>query len=185
MTIVWLKNVSSPLRDFHRLEAPHSLSLSFLIKHMSADLIWQLVKNNNSFLVKRGRTNRSGCVQFSREPGNVMGVNSFKYSGLACGKTISIGTSEDGKNVTLTTKVLYKAQYTIYILSIDGMPFHLFDSSFYDSFFSYSDIFSLLLIGPKAVEQARLCLLDCRASLPNEEESEGHERVFPERQLPL
>ena len=152
---------------------------------MSADLIWQLVKNNNSFLVKRGRTNRSGCVQFSREPGNVMGVNSFKYSGLACGKSISIGTSEDGKNVTLTTKVLYKAQYTIYILSIDGMPFHLFDSSFYDSFFSYSDIFSLLLIGPKAVEQARLCLLDCRASLPNEEESEGHERVFLERQLPL
>ena len=152
---------------------------------MSADLIWQLVKNNNSFLVKRGRTNRSGCVQFSREPGNVMGVNSFKYSGLACGKTISIGTSEDGKNVTLTTKVLNKAHYIhTYYRSIE-CHFTSLNLPFVTLFISYSDVYSLLLKGPKAVEQARLCLLDCRASFPNEEESEGHERVFLERQLPL
>ena len=39
---------------------------------MSADLVWQIVKNNNAYLVKK-------CgVQFSSEPGNLMNVNSFK-----------------------------------------------------------------------------------------------------------
>jgi large subunit ribosomal protein L28e len=44
---------------------------------MSADLIWSLVKNNNSFLVKRNG------VTFSSEAGNLVNRNSFKYSGLA------------------------------------------------------------------------------------------------------
>lgn len=44
---------------------------------MSADLVWAIIKNNNSFLVKRQN------VQFSAEPANLMNLNSFKYSGLA------------------------------------------------------------------------------------------------------
>lgn len=44
---------------------------------MSADLVWAIIKNNNSFLVKRQN------VQFSSEPANLKNVNSFKYSGLA------------------------------------------------------------------------------------------------------
>lgn len=47
---------------------------------MSADLIWLLVKDNNSFLVKRNG------VEFSRESGNLRNVNAFKYSGLAKNK---------------------------------------------------------------------------------------------------
>lgn len=47
---------------------------------MSADLVWTLVKNNNSFLVKRPG------VQFSAEKGNLMNLHSYKYSGLANAK---------------------------------------------------------------------------------------------------
>ena len=57
---------------------------------MSSTLIWHLIRDNNSFLVKRGRTARSGAVQFSSEPGNLMNVNSFKYSGIATEQSIAI-----------------------------------------------------------------------------------------------
>ncbi|KAI8145219.1 ribosomal protein L28e [Fennellomyces sp. T-0311] len=68
---------------------------------MSAELVWALVKNNNSFLVKR-----SG-VQFSSEPGNLANLNTFKYSGLANNKTVDIrGT---GRGVQVTTKIVKKA----------------------------------------------------------------------------
>lgn len=66
---------------------------------MADALVWQLVRNNNSFLVKRGgggpkggNASRAGAVQFSREPGNILGVNSFKYSGLANAKAVDIQT---------------------------------------------------------------------------------------------
>ena len=32
-------------------------------------------------IIKRNRTNRNGAVQFSSEPGNLLNVNTFKYSG--------------------------------------------------------------------------------------------------------
>lgn len=67
---------------------------------MSSTLVWQLIKNNNSFLVKRGRTNRGGAVQFSTESGNLLNVNTFKYSGLAAATTAGIST-----DLVLTTKV--------------------------------------------------------------------------------
>jgi large subunit ribosomal protein L28e len=70
---------------------------------MSDALVWQLVKDNNAFLVKRGRTNRDGAVQFSREAGNLLNVNSFKYSGLANRKAVDISAKD--KNVTLAVKV--------------------------------------------------------------------------------
>ena len=70
---------------------------------MSDALVWQLIKNNNSFLVKRERSNRSGQVMFSKESGNLMNANSFKYSGLANSKTIGIDTSD--KTITMTLKV--------------------------------------------------------------------------------
>eukprot|EP01038_Epipyxis_sp_PR26KG_P007540 gene7540-10274_t len=66
---------------------------------MSAALVWHLIRDNNSFLTKRGQTNRSGAVQFSSEPGNLLGVNTYKYSGLANEKTISIS-----KDLDLVTK---------------------------------------------------------------------------------
>ena len=56
----------------------------------SSDLIWSLVRNNNAFLVKRNG------AQFTKEPGNVMNVNSFKYSGLANSKSVNV-VSKKGK----------------------------------------------------------------------------------------
>lgn len=67
---------------------------------MSSALIWHLVRDNNSFLVKRERTSRAGSVQFSSEPGNVLSVNTYKYSGLANEKSIDV-TSD----LKLITKV--------------------------------------------------------------------------------
>merc|ERR1719223_886101 len=60
---------------------------------MSADLTWLLVRNNNSFMVKRNG------LRLSSEPGNLMNVSSFKFSGLAQKKTV--GVSTDGKTVSL------------------------------------------------------------------------------------
>ncbi|KAI1296184.1 hypothetical protein EDD11_007514 [Mortierella claussenii] len=65
---------------------------------MSADLTWLLIKNNNSFLVKR-----SG-VQFSSEAGNLLNKNSFKYSGLANNKTVDISAAPSGRGVVVATK---------------------------------------------------------------------------------
>ncbi|KIM47441.1 hypothetical protein M413DRAFT_15677 [Hebeloma cylindrosporum] len=53
---------------------------------MSNDLQWLLLRKNNSFMVKRVP---EGPV-FSKEPGNLRNVNSFKFSGLANSKVIGI-----------------------------------------------------------------------------------------------
>ena len=77
---------------------------------MSEALVWHLIRDNNSFLHKRGRTNRAGSVQFSSEPGNLMNVNTFKFSGIANNKTIDLKIAKDDKKrsrVVLTKKVLY------------------------------------------------------------------------------
>ena len=60
---------------------------------MSDALVWHLIRDNNSFLHKRERTNRAGSVQFSSEPGNLLNVNTFKHSGLANSNTIDIQVS--------------------------------------------------------------------------------------------
>ncbi|OZJ04985.1 hypothetical protein BZG36_01776 [Bifiguratus adelaidae] len=65
---------------------------------MSSDLIWALVKDNNSFLVKR-----SG-VQFSTEPGNLKNLNTYKYSGLANHKVVHVTAAESGRGVEVHTR---------------------------------------------------------------------------------
>ena len=47
---------------------------------VSSDLLWQLVKKNNRFLVKRNG-NGSNSMQFSSELNNLYNLNTFKYSG--------------------------------------------------------------------------------------------------------
>ncbi|MCO5578013.1 hypothetical protein L7F22_031851 [Adiantum nelumboides] len=70
---------------------------------VSSDLLWQLVKKNNKFLVKRNG-NSSASVQFSSEPNNLYNLNSFKYSGLANKKTVSIVPGNDLSVYIATTK---------------------------------------------------------------------------------
>ena len=67
---------------------------------MSEALIWHLIRDNNSFIVKREQTSRRGIVQFSKEPGNLMNAHCFKYSGLANNATIDISA-----DLSVTTKV--------------------------------------------------------------------------------
>jgi large subunit ribosomal protein L28e len=63
---------------------------------MSDALIWNIVRNNNCFLRKQGSTKRVGAVQFSAEPGNVMSVSSFKYSGIANTNTVDVSAVVTG-----------------------------------------------------------------------------------------
>ncbi|KAL4068913.1 ribosomal L28e protein family-domain-containing protein [Scleroderma yunnanense] len=65
---------------------------------MSSDLQWLLLRNNNSFLVKRGPEGRA----FSSEPGNLRNLHSFKFSGLANTKTIDI--KDSGSGIQITTR---------------------------------------------------------------------------------
>ncbi len=69
-------------------------------------LVWELVKNNNSFMRKKsGRTSRSGSVRFSVESGNLTSMSTYKYSGLANSKTIDISSTDDNRAaLTLKTK---------------------------------------------------------------------------------
>ena len=78
--------------------------------------IWECVKKNNSFLVKRSQG--SNKAQFSAEPGNLYNLNTFKYSGLANAKTIDIATDKsDAKNrsiiVSKSTKKGGVAKFTL------------------------------------------------------------------------
>ncbi|XP_077216484.1 large ribosomal subunit protein eL28y-like [Tasmannia lanceolata] len=67
-----------------------------------ADLIWEIVKKNNSFLVKEFG-NGTAKVQFSKESNNLYNVNSFKHSGLANKKTVSIQPGGKDISVVLAT----------------------------------------------------------------------------------
>ncbi|PAV22588.1 60s ribosomal l28 [Pyrrhoderma noxium] len=62
---------------------------------MSSDLTWLLLRKSNSFLVK---TVPEGPV-FSKEPGNLTNLHSYKYSGLANAKTIDVSASASGIRV--------------------------------------------------------------------------------------
>ncbi|KAL7528960.1 hypothetical protein ACHAXR_002718 [Thalassiosira sp. AJA248-18] len=67
-------------------------------------LVWELVKNNNSFMRKKnGRSSRSGSIRFSVERGNLTSRSTYKYSGLANSKTIDV-TATDDNRATLTLK---------------------------------------------------------------------------------
>eukprot|EP00745_Piridium_sociabile_P010914 TRINITY_DN178501_c0_g1_i1.p2 TRINITY_DN178501_c0_g1~~TRINITY_DN178501_c0_g1_i1.p2 ORF type:complete len:138 (+),score=37.49 TRINITY_DN178501_c0_g1_i1:64-477(+) len=64
----------------------------------SADLSWLIVRNTSCFLLKRNRQN------FTLEPNNLKGRNSFRYSGLVQKRTVGVEPAKDGKGVVLVTK---------------------------------------------------------------------------------
>ncbi|XP_008806631.1 60S ribosomal protein L28-2-like [Phoenix dactylifera] len=65
-------------------------------------LIWEIVKRNNAFLVRQFG-NGNAAVQFSRESNNLYNVNSYKHSGLANKKTVSIQPGGKDLSVVLAT----------------------------------------------------------------------------------
>eukprot|EP00824_Muranothrix_gubernata_P020167 TRINITY_DN40415_c0_g1_i1.p3 TRINITY_DN40415_c0_g1~~TRINITY_DN40415_c0_g1_i1.p3 ORF type:complete len:154 (+),score=23.56 TRINITY_DN40415_c0_g1_i1:28-462(+) len=56
----------------------------------SPDLLWALVCNSSSFLVKRNG------VTFTKEPMNLTQKNQFKYSGLVARRAVGIVPTEKG-----------------------------------------------------------------------------------------
>ncbi|KAL3655523.1 60S ribosomal protein L28A [Castilleja foliolosa] len=66
-------------------------------------LIWEIVKNNNSYLVKQFG-NGTASVRFSKEPNNLCNLHSFKHSGLANKKTVTIQPGKDQSLLFATTK---------------------------------------------------------------------------------
>ncbi|KAK6166441.1 hypothetical protein SNE40_023131 [Patella caerulea] len=70
---------------------------------MSAAFNWMVVRNNSSFLMKRG------AHQFSREATNLKGVNSFRFNGFIRDRSVAIQPAKTGKGVVVSTKH-YKGQ---------------------------------------------------------------------------
>ncbi|CAA0814644.1 60S ribosomal protein L28-1 [Striga hermonthica] len=66
-------------------------------------LIWEIVRKNNSFLVKQFG-NGTASVKFSKEPNNLCNVHSYKHSGLANKKTVTIQPGKDQSVLFATTK---------------------------------------------------------------------------------
>merc|ERR1712060_537670 len=75
--------------------------------NVSAELLWPIVRDTSCFIKSQKQTGRSRMgkmgARFTTEPNNLTGINSFKYSGLANEKTISIVPAAD-KGCVLTTK---------------------------------------------------------------------------------
>ncbi|EXJ62718.1 ribosomal protein L28e [Cladophialophora yegresii CBS 114405] len=68
--------------------------------NISADLIWEVVRNNNAYLVK---SKQHGGFQFSRDPFNLTNKHSRTHAGFVNDKAVSIQPGESGA-VTLKTK---------------------------------------------------------------------------------
>ncbi|MCJ1248329.1 hypothetical protein MMC30_005546 [Trapelia coarctata] len=68
--------------------------------NVSADLIWEIARVNNAYLVKR---RSGGGAQFSRDPLNLLNKHSRKHAGFVNDKAVGIHPGEKG-GVTLITK---------------------------------------------------------------------------------
>ncbi|KAL6568227.1 60S ribosomal protein L28A [Orobanche hederae] len=68
-----------------------------------AQLIWEIVKKNNSFLVKQFG-NGTASVRFSKEPNNLCNLHTYKHSGLANKKTVTIQPGKNQSVLLATTK---------------------------------------------------------------------------------
>ncbi|MCJ1472832.1 hypothetical protein MMC13_001481 [Lambiella insularis] len=69
--------------------------------NVSADLIWEIARTNNAFLVKR---KSGGGVQFSRDLYNLVNKHSRKHAGFINDKAVGILPGEKGSLVLSTKK---------------------------------------------------------------------------------
>jgi len=63
--------------------------------YISSDILWSVVRNHHSFLIKR-----DGSV-FSAEPGNLRNEHNYKNSGLVHAKHVDISAGDNGVLLTL------------------------------------------------------------------------------------
>ncbi|KAK3380319.1 ribosomal protein L28e [Lasiosphaeria ovina] len=69
--------------------------------NVSADLIWEVTRNQNAFLVKRKTT---GGLRFSRDPYNLANVHSRKHAGFVNEKAVGVVPNEKGGVQVITKK---------------------------------------------------------------------------------
>ncbi|CAN1836988.1 60S ribosomal protein L28-1 [Linum perenne] len=93
-----LKSRTEVLFEAKEEEAEGSVAMATVPEQ----LIWEVVKRNNSFLVKQFGRGTSGVV-FSKESNNLYNLNSYKHSGLANKKTVTIQPAEKEQAVVLAT----------------------------------------------------------------------------------
>ena len=68
----------------------------------SSDLILMCVKNNSSFIRKS-----ANCPVMSAEPGNLTGMNSYKFSGLT-NNVLDVSAVTKGKKETIQLTISHK-----------------------------------------------------------------------------
>ncbi|KAK8115003.1 ribosomal protein L28e [Apiospora kogelbergensis] len=68
---------------------------------ISSDLIWEIVRNNNAYVVSR-RT--GGGVRFSRDPLNLKNMHTRKYAGFVNEKAVGVVPNENGGVKILSKK---------------------------------------------------------------------------------
>ncbi|GAB6021905.1 60S ribosomal protein L28 [Chamberlinius hualienensis] len=67
---------------------------------MSADLQWMIIRNTNSYLVKK----RNISKPFNKHPHNLTNLHSFKYDGLVRDKFVAIEPAPGNKGIVLVSK---------------------------------------------------------------------------------
>ncbi|OOF91072.1 hypothetical protein ASPCADRAFT_211344 [Aspergillus carbonarius ITEM 5010] len=87
--------------------------------NVSSDLIWQLTRTQNAFLVKR---NSGGGSQFSRDPLNLENKHSFKYAGYANTKAVGVQATENGGVVVISKKPSNPQQPAKNVVSVTYGP---------------------------------------------------------------
>mmetsp|Transcript_12530 Transcript_12530/g.44370 ORF Transcript_12530/g.44370 Transcript_12530/m.44370 type:complete len:141 (-) Transcript_12530:99-521(-) len=70
---------------------------------MSSSLLWECIKGNNSFIRKS-----VNMPIMSREPGNLMGLHSFKFSGLVNSKVLDVSSKKAGSKETIVLTTSHK-----------------------------------------------------------------------------
>ncbi|KAF7544627.1 hypothetical protein G7Z17_g9800 [Cylindrodendrum hubeiense] len=71
------------------------------LSNISQDLVWEIVRNNNSFSAK---SKKNGGVQFSRDPLNLTNKASRKHAGFVNEKAIGVAVNEKGGVVVISKK---------------------------------------------------------------------------------
>ncbi|KAI1105878.1 ribosomal protein L28e [Jackrogersella minutella] len=89
---------------------------------ISSDLVWEIVRTNNAYLVKR---KESGGVQFSRDPLNLTNKHTRKHAGFVNDKAIGIQPAEKGGVKVISKKEsdsLKPAKSTTEVTHNGGQP---------------------------------------------------------------
>ncbi|KAF7503493.1 hypothetical protein GJ744_003684 [Endocarpon pusillum] len=70
--------------------------------NISSDLIWEIARNQNAYLVKR--RNGGHAYYFSRDPLNLVNQHSRTHAGFVNEKAVGVHAGPNGEGVTLMTK---------------------------------------------------------------------------------